>query len=202
MNLLDASASRKMVRAGASGRLSGKDEDMEDDFQREGGRMVIREEEAEGVFDDERGGKRKRNRNDGFDSEDSDFDDLKGFSGISLALKGSKSIAQASSIAASLGGKSLARSQGGRGTDRQGAPKARGSHHTGDRFKSRKKGTGGDVKGNSKVEPYAYWPLDRKLLNRRVQKTRTAKAGLDRVVKAAEDGAARGRKAKRMRKDK
>ena len=33
------------------------------------------------------------------------------------------------------------------------------------RFKA-KKGAAGDTKGSSKLEPYAYWPLDRKLLNR------------------------------------
>jgi len=47
------------------------------------------------------------------------------------------------------------------------------------------------------VEPYAYWPLDRKLLNRRQQKTRSAKQGLDRIVTAAKEGAARGSKARK-----
>lgn len=34
------------------------------------------------------------------------------------------------------------------------------------------------MKGSSKVEPYAYWPLDRKMLNRRAGKTAEAKKGL------------------------
>jgi ribosomal RNA-processing protein 12 len=66
------------------------------------------------------------------------------------------------------------------------------------RFKSKGK-AGGDTKGKSKVEPYAYWPLDRKLLNRRPAKKAAAKQGLDRVVRSAKTGAAKGRKAKRQR---
>ncbi len=68
------------------------------------------------------------------------------------------------------------------------------------RFKARKGGAGGDVKGSSRVEPYAYWPLDRKLLNRRPGKKAAAEQGLQRVVGAARAGAARGaKKGKRRR---
>ncbi len=66
------------------------------------------------------------------------------------------------------------------------------------RFKARK-GAKGDTKGASKVEPYAYWPLDRKMLNRRAGKQAAAKKGLERVVKAAKTGAVKGHKAKRRR---
>lgn len=58
---------------------------------------------------------------------------------------------------------------------------------------------GGDVKGSAKVEPYAYWPLDRRLMNRRQQKTKGAKKGLDKIITAAQEGAAKGKKAKRQR---
>jgi len=58
---------------------------------------------------------------------------------------------------------------------------------------------GGDVKGSAKVEPYAYWPLDRRLMNRRQQKSKVAKKGLDKIVVAAKEGAAKGQKAKRQR---
>ena len=46
---------------------------------------------------------KKRKRDDGWDSDDSDFDDLRGFerSGLALAVKDSKSLALAPSIAAS-----------------------------------------------------------------------------------------------------
>ena len=66
------------------------------------------------------------------------------------------------------------------------------------RFKARK-GAKGDTKGKSSVEPYAYWPMDRKLLNRRSSKQAAAKKGLQGVVKGAKAGAAKGRKAKRQR---
>ena len=66
------------------------------------------------------------------------------------------------------------------------------------RFRAKSK-SGGDVKGSSKVEPYAYWPLDRKMLNRRSAKQTSAKRGLDQVVNAAKVGASKGRKAKRQR---
>ena len=59
---------------------------------------------------------------------------------------------------------------------------------------------GGDVKGSAKVEPYAYWPLDRRLMNRRAQKSKGAKQGLDKIVVAAKSGAAKGNKAKRQRR--
>lgn len=101
---------------------------------------------------------KKRKRDDGWDSDDSDFDDMRGFerSGLALAVKGSKSLALAPSIAASLGGKTLgaksagaasrgARSEGGRSLQSQGQRSAKhqkGSQHSGDRFKSKKKGTG------------------------------------------------------------
>lgn len=49
------------------------------------------------------------------------------------------------------------------------------------------------------MEPYAYWPLDRKMLNRRSAKQTTAKRGLDQVVNAVKVGAGKGRKAKRQR---
>ena len=144
--------------------------------------------------------KKKRKRaDDGWDSEDSDFDDLKGFerSGLALAVKGAKSLALAPSIAASLGGKSLGaksagaasrggQSSGGRsqlGQRERSQKHAKGSHQFGDRFKA-KAGTGGDVKGTAKVEPFAYWPLDRRMTNRRVSKAKQAKDGLDKVVAA------------------
>lgn len=50
------------------------------------------------------------------------------------------------------------------------------------------------------MDPYAYWPLDRRLMNRRAQKAKGAKAGLDKVVVAAKAGAAKGAKAKRQRR--
>ena len=49
------------------------------------------------------------------------------------------------------------------------------------------------------MEPYAYWPLDRKMLNRRAGKQAAAKKGLQRVVKGAKAAAVKGHKAKRRK---
>ncbi len=42
--------------------------------------------------------------------------------------------------------------------------------------------TGGDKGG--KVEPFAYWPLDRKMLNRRTAKQRDARRSLSGIVRS------------------
>ena len=59
-----------------------------------------------------------------------------------------------------------------------------------------------DVKGKSKLEPYAYWPLDRKLLNRRRSKAKTGKEGLARVVSAARGGVTKGKKTSQVHQKK
>jgi len=47
------------------------------------------------------------------------------------------------------------------------------------------------------MEPYAYWPLDPKLLNRRPNKQASAKDGLAKVVRNAKSaGIHHGQKAK------
>lgn len=198
LDLLDGRTTRKIVQGVGVRKASTHEEEKDDDFEHgKDGRMVIREETT--LAQD---GKRKRGEAEaaGFDSDDSDFEDLKGLSGLSLALRGTKSVGQAKSIAMSLGGKTLSkRSVPGDHHSEKGQPRGRGGQHTGDRFKSQK--GGGDVKkGSASVEPYAYWPLDRKLLNRRASKARGAKAGLDRIVTAAKEGAAKGRKAKRLKR--
>ena len=40
------------------------------------------------------------------------------------------------------------------------------------------------AKGTKKLEPFAYWPMDRKMLNRRAAKRKDAKKGLLGVVKS------------------
>lgn len=68
----------------------------------------------------------------------------------------------------------------------------------GARFKAKK--AGGDVKGKSKVEPFAYWKMDRKMLNKRAHKRTSASKGLSSVVGGARAGAAKGAKAKRQKR--
>lgn len=54
------------------------------------------------------------------------------------------------------------------------------------RFKA-KKGAGGDAKGNSRLEPYAYWKLDRRLLNKRKGKRNEARQDLRKIGSAKKD---------------
>lgn len=142
------------------------------------------------------------------------MDDLRGIKDLKYAMKAAgksvhfaASVAGAKSVAASLGGKSRASSIGGKshmsagGRSSAGAGAGKGTHHSGERFKPKKSGTGGDVKGGQKVEPYAYWSFDRKMLNRRAGKKAGASKNLATVVRAAKAGAARGAKAKRQRID-
>ena len=65
------------------------------------------------------------------------------------------------------------------------------------RYKAKR--AGGDTQGTSKHEPFAYWPLDKRLNSKRREKQASAKAGLAGIVKGAKAGAAKGGKAKRQR---
>lgn len=69
------------------------------------------------------------------------------------------------------------------------------------RYKAKHKGKvgGGDAKGSSKHEPFAYWPLDKRLTNRRPDKQAAAKEGLASIVKGAKAGALKGAMAKRQK---
>jgi len=53
--------------------------------------------------------------------------------------------------------------------------------YTGKEYGSKK--AGGDVKKKDKLEPYAYWPLDRKMMSRRPQQRAAARKGMASVVK-------------------
>ncbi|PNH02025.1 Ribosomal RNA-processing protein 12 [Tetrabaena socialis] len=186
-----------------------------DDFGRDpsSGKMLIGDEEADEA---ERG--RKRRRRGGHDSDDSDYEDLKHVADLGYALKKageSKSVrfAEARSAAAgarSVGGRSAggrsaasgasgggrsAASGGGRGGAARGGGAGGKGSHSGERFKA--KDAAGDVKGKAKVEPYAYWSLDRRMLNRRKGKQAAASSKLASVVAGAKAGAAKGGKARR-----
>eukprot|EP00899_Mesostigma_viride_P010128 jgi/Mesvir1/19116/Mv12859-RA.1 len=115
--------------------------------------------------------------------------------GKSMAGRSQRSGMDARSVggASSKGGKrgaATAVSVGGRSQ----AKSARGYSSfslSGDAFKSKKKGTGGDVlrhtgkhkgKGTGPLEPFAYWPLDPKMLNPREAKKKAARNALASVV--------------------
>lgn len=53
--------------------------------------------------------------------------------------------------------------------------------YTGNEYASKK--AGGDVKRKDKLEPYAYWPLDRKMMSRRPEHRAAARKGMASVVK-------------------
>jgi ribosomal RNA-processing protein 12 len=53
--------------------------------------------------------------------------------------------------------------------------------YTGHEYISRK--ASGDLTKKDKMEPYAYWPLDRKLLNRRSDRKASARKGMTSVMK-------------------
>ncbi|QHN83601.1 hypothetical protein HN51_060040 [Arachis hypogaea] len=53
--------------------------------------------------------------------------------------------------------------------------------YTGKEYTSKK--ARGDVKRKDKLEPYAYWPLDRKMMSRRPQQRAAARKGMSSVVK-------------------
>ncbi|KAL6911594.1 hypothetical protein ACP4OV_000399 [Aristida adscensionis] len=55
--------------------------------------------------------------------------------------------------------------------------------YTGHEYTSKR--AGGDLKKKDKMEPYAYWPLDRKLLNRRSDRKASARKGMASVMKVA-----------------
>lgn len=53
--------------------------------------------------------------------------------------------------------------------------------YTGKEYTSKK--AGGDFHKSDKLDPYAYWPLDRKLLNRRAERKASARKGMASVMK-------------------
>uniref|UniRef100_A0A0E0K602 Uncharacterized protein n=1 Tax=Oryza punctata TaxID=4537 RepID=A0A0E0K602_ORYPU len=53
--------------------------------------------------------------------------------------------------------------------------------YTGHEYTSKK--ASGDLKKKDKMDPYAYWPLDRKLLNRRSDRKAAARKGMSSVMK-------------------
>jgi len=58
-----------------------------------------------------------------------------------------------------------------------------GWSYTGNEYTNRK--ASGDLKKKDKLDPYAYWPLDRKLLNRRSERKAAARKGMASVMKFA-----------------
>lgn len=53
--------------------------------------------------------------------------------------------------------------------------------YTGSEYRSKK--AGGDLKRKDKLEPYAYWPLDRRMISRRGEQKAVARKGMASVMK-------------------
>jgi ribosomal RNA-processing protein 12 len=199
-DLLEPSTARQMVKlaAGTAGAAAAGRGDGQPEFPRgDDGRFVIREED-----DDYNKKKRKRRGDDmGFgEDDDSDMEDMRGFSGLDAAVRSvanAKSVRFAPTIAASLGNRSLGQRSTGSKLGGKPGSSSGGKQHTGDRFKPKAAGASGDVKGKAAVDPYAYWQFDRKMLNRRRGKQAAAAKGLGGIVGGAQAGALKGAKAKR-----
>ena len=175
LDLLDESAMRRRMLDQGGGRRDDAD-DGRAYARGEGGKLVIREES-----ENFRGGKRKRGE------EDVSDDDGGGSVGArsNVSRRTAKTNGTMRSGRTARTGKGRGGSVGGR-TERSGKT-ARGSNkaHGAEAYRA-KKGAKGDVRSKSrKLEPYAYWPLDPKLLNRRASKRASAKEGLGRVVRNA-----------------
>ena len=174
-----------------SHRRGASDDDSDGDFQ-EGrdGRLVISERPKAGA---------KRGRAAVNESDDDDDDDGSGGGGRGGGSAFGGGRARSVGGAKSVGGRS-ARSAGGRSAATAGAPAPTGRTHTGARFRAVKGGASGDVRrSGAKTEPYAYWPMDRSMLNRRPAKQVSAAKGLQGVVQAGSKGRGGGRAAKRMK---
>ncbi|XP_076928932.1 uncharacterized protein LOC143593073 [Bidens hawaiensis] len=73
------------------------------------------------------------------------------------------------------------RSVASRKTEKRRKTSQSGWAYTGSEYSSKK--AGGDLKRKGKFEPYAYWPLDRKLVSRRPEHRAAARKGMSSVVK-------------------
>ncbi|CAA7401204.1 unnamed protein product [Spirodela intermedia] len=73
-----------------------------------------------------------------------------------------------------------------RGRSKRQKTKEAGWAYAGGEYSSKK--ARGDLKVKDKLEPYAYWPLDRKLLNRRAELKAVARKGMAKVMKRKHEG--------------
>ncbi|KAL3700630.1 hypothetical protein R1sor_018652 [Riccia sorocarpa] len=154
LDLLDVKRTREALSSVSRKR---KEDDEDEPQFASDGRLII----------DENGDKkRKRSRDDSDDEADTKSRGGKSFGGKSDASMGKTSTKHGRPV-----------------KDSHGRKKAKGSwSYAGDDYVNRK--AKGDIKKEGKHDPYAYWPLDPKMLNRRQAKRRTAREGMASVFKA------------------
>ena len=207
-DLLDASTLRSVARSAAG--VPAAEDRKDEEFERNAlGKLVINDSVERtqskskqsqgkdgGVFDER--SKRKRKQSDAFDSDDSDMEDLKDIKGLQRAYKQTENAASLKQAGSYAHSQRTARSARSNATLR-GHARGKNGKSSGDaaaRFKAKR--ASGDVKGGSKVEPFAYWQLDKNLLNTRSRKKRDAKSKLGSVV--GTEAPARGGKAKKRQR--
>lgn len=167
MDLLDHGMARHMLKAGAKRAAieqSGKDEDDREFKVAPDGRMVIKREWEHDVR---------------FAEDGEENADARSAGGRSSRSKYARTEGGRSRMTSRTGV-----SSGGRSARSQKSSAGKSVVHEADRYRSKK--SQGDVKGAKKFEPYAYWPMDRRLMNRRPSKRREAKQGLQRVLHRGE----------------
>jgi len=174
MDLMDEGAMRSALGRTARARQRGIFDDSDDDEgagpgagpRSNGGAAYARAPDGRLVISEEYGTGSKRRRGD----DDAVFDDKRSVGGKSRRSSG----------APSMGGRTGKRVRTGPMT------------HSAAAFRANKD-AGGDV-SRTGVQPYAYWPMDAKLLNRRAGRKREARRGLDKVVRAVKHAGARPQK--------
>ena len=165
LDLMDDAAMRGMLASERGGGRGGGGRGLFDDVDDEG---YGRANDGRLMVTEERGGGAKRGRE---EDEEGDARSAGGCSGRS--------------------GKSAGGRSGATGVTKR--VRTGALTHSAAAFRPAKKNTGGDA-ARGGVQPYAYWPMDAKLLNRRAGRRRDAAKGLDKVVSAVR--AARKGKAK------
>uniref|UniRef100_A0A1D1YZ83 RRP12-like protein n=1 Tax=Anthurium amnicola TaxID=1678845 RepID=A0A1D1YZ83_9ARAE len=170
LDLLDRQKTRLSLHL--SGNRKRKAESDEEPEIAADGRLVIREEGLR-----QRGKKRV--------SSDYDLDTRSEITGRRLR-KGTKHLSSDSDAITQAGSESLASSSTRAHRKRQKTKGDSGWAYAGSEYTSKK--ASGDVKFKDKLEPYAYWPLDRKLLNRRTELKAVARKGMAKVMKRKHEG--------------
>lgn len=194
MNLLDSSASAALMRSAAGKWHAPEEPQGASEFERNAaGQFVFKEEKENGGKkhgdDDPLSTKwRKRRRPDtaAEESDDSEFEDMRGVAGLPAVLKGTQGAQSLKGASKYASGASM-KSKASRASDP--------GQLSGAKYKAKK--ASGDNQGGNRVEPFAYWRFDKNMLNTRANKNQRAKSQLGSMVKT---GVVRGNKAKKSRK--
>ncbi|BFI25857.1 ribosomal RNA-processing protein 12 [Marchantia polymorpha subsp. ruderalis] len=171
LDLLDVQRTREVLSS-VKRKRKGDDDDDEPEFAADG-RLIV----------DENGDKKRKHSRDHDDDGDGDGDDTRS--------RGGRSAGGATKHGRPVKG-GAAQEAGRKRAKKSGSSWA----YTGDEYVNHKGKGGGDVKKEGKLDPYAYWPLDPKMLNRRQAKRTAARDGMSSVFKAGSKRKGAGASAK------